>query len=87
MRYRFRDRAIPMFCEANQRRHDEPIVTDREISEEISFHRKRGPSLRVRSTDEATLPAVEFGSLKLLNLANKKAWPGRPDEDFDKRRS
>jgi hypothetical protein len=51
-------------------------VWDRELREEIEFHRRREPeaSIRVRVTDVATSPRQEFAALRKLNEVMRKFW-------------
>ena len=66
-----------IFCDSPTNSSD--AVWDREISEEIAFHRKREPepSTKVRVTDQARSSWQEFAALKLLNQKMKEFWATR----------
>ena len=49
-------------------------ITDRDLEEELAFHRKREVSTRVRVTDAVTTPSQEFAALKLLNQKMRDFW-------------
>jgi hypothetical protein len=50
------------------------LVTDRDIEQEIQFHRRREVTTKVRVADQVTLPAQEFSALKLLNQKLRDFW-------------
>jgi hypothetical protein len=64
-------RPVVITTDCDRRREQ---VTDRDIEEELAFHRKRQVSTKVRTTDTLTTPAMEFSALKLLNEKMRTFW-------------
>lgn len=71
MRYHFVDQPSMMFAAERQRES----VTDRELREEIEFHRSRPAELKgVTTTDQVITDAQQFAFLRRLNQRMRDFW-------------